>query len=117
MGRNVDAFGNRVEQTIHKQVDRLPDMLDQIGDQFHGVKTNLGGHFGDFGSSIMDQFDQRMGGLGLGTFESTLLGDMFGMDCNILMTRVMLCYVILCFFRTSKKGLVARGQCLCPEAG
>jgi len=78
IGREVDAFGNRVEQTIHKQVDRLPGMLDQIGDQFHGVRTHLGGHIGSFGSSLMDQFDQRMGGLGLGSFESALLGDMFG---------------------------------------
>jgi len=78
MGKNVDAFGNQVEQTIHRQVDRLPGMLDQIENQFHGAKTHLGGHFSDFGLSLMDNFDQRMGGLGMGTFESTLFGDMLG---------------------------------------
>jgi len=87
VGREVDAFGNRVEQNIHKQMDNLPNMLDMVGKNFNDFGSNfgsnlndfgsnIGGHFGSFGSSLMDQFDQHLGGLG--TFESSMLGGMFG---------------------------------------
>jgi len=78
MGQEVDAFGNKMEQSIHKQVDKLPGMLEQIEDQFHGVRSNIGNQFSSLGLDLMDHFDHHMGGLGLGTLESTMLGDMFG---------------------------------------